>query len=142
MKVHREEDGRFVVSLARGDSIRECIEGLAREHGIGAARVTGIGAVEDPRLGCFDLPSKTYDERVFEGIWELLTLNGNLSLAGGEPLLHAHVTLSGHDYRAFGGHLYDARVGVVAELFVEPYPTPLSRARNDEIGLMRWEPGS
>ena len=141
MKWHREQDGRILVSLGRGDDLRECLEGLATELGLGSARVSGIGALEDPELGSWDVGERVYHKRVFPGVWELLTLEGNLSLLEGRPFLHAHVTLSGHDYAVYGGHLFGARVGVVAELFVDPHPTPLPRKMWEVTGLPRWEPG-
>jgi len=142
MKFHREQDGRIVVSLMRGDALRASLEEVAGHAGIVAARVSAIGALEDPTLGCYDLSSKTYSDRTFPGIWELLSLSGNISLRDGKPMLHAHASISGDDYRALGGHLVDAKIGVLLEAFIEPYPTALHRQMCDEIGLPRWEPGS
>lgn len=141
MKLLEESDGRLVVSLARGEMLRACIENLAIQRGIRGARISAIGAIEDPELGCYDLPSQSYDKRVFPGIWELLSMEGNISLLQGRPFLHAHVSISGHDYQALGGHLFDARVGVVVELFIDPLSTPLPRIPCAAIGLPRWEPG-
>lgn len=141
MKWHREKDGRILVNLERGDDLRPSLEGLATELGLAAARVTALGALEDPELGSFDLPTKVYHKKVFPGIWELLSLVGNLSLVDGRPFLHAHVALSGHDFRVFGGHLFEARVGVMVELFLDPYPTPLHRSFSEKVGLNQWEPG-
>jgi len=141
MKAHREPSGLWVISFARGDTVRDPIESFAKEHSIVGAKISGIGALEDPELGCYDLATKTYDRRTFNGIWELLSIEGNLSLKDGEPFLHAHVTISGHDYAAMGGHLFDSKVGVVMELFVDPLATPLHRYPCEAIGLPRWEPG-
>lgn len=141
MKWHREEDGRIVVSLERGESIRESVESLAGELEITAAKVSAIGALQDPELGAYELADKEYIRREFTGIWELLALEGNISLNDGEPFLHAHVSISGADFDVKGGHLFDARVGVVVEMFIEPCATPLRRMHCEAIGLARWEPG-
>jgi predicted DNA-binding protein with PD1-like motif len=141
MKVHREDDGRLILSLARGESIRESIESLAHDEGIVGAKLSAIGAIEDPELGLYMWPSKTYARRDFPGIWELLSLEGNISLLEGKPFMHAHITISGHDYNVLGGHLFDARVAVVFECFIEPVTTPLLRLPCEAIGLPRWEPG-
>ncbi len=141
MKWHRETDGRILVNLERGDDLRSSLEGLAAELNLGAARVTAIGALEDPQMGWWDLPARVYHKEVFSGIWELLSLMGNISLLEGRPFLHMHATLSGHDYAVKGGHLFEARVGVMVEAFVDPYPTALPRHFCQDVGLPQWEPG-
>lgn len=141
MKVHREKDGTLVVALERGEPLRERIEALAAKEGIAAARVHGIGAVEGAELGCYVLSERKYLRRTFPGILELVSLEGNLALKDGKPFLHAHATLAGEDFAAFGGHLFDARVGVLVEIFVLPLATPLPRVMCDEVGLAAWEPG-
>jgi len=141
MNVHRENDGTYVVSLMRGDLLRESIEGLAVRENIVAAQLSAIGAVEDPELGCYLLEKKEYLRRTFPGILELVSLQGNLTLKDGRPFLHAHIAVSGEDFVVFGGHLFEAKAGVVVELFIRPLSTPLPRILCEEIGLARWEPG-
>ena len=141
MKYHREADGRLVLSLARGDALRSNVETLCAAHGVQGARVSAIGALEDPEIGWWDLDNLKYHKQVFPGIWELLSLDGNVTMVDGKPYLHVHTAISGHDYAVKGGHLFDSKVGVVVEMFIEPVPTPLPRAFCDAIGLNRWEPG-
>lgn len=139
MKARRDDTGIYIVHLERGDSVRKSLEGFATEHRIEGARVTAIGALENPELACFDLPTKTYDKRVFEGIYELLSGEGNIARHEGRPVLHMHVTISGHDYVAYGGHLNDATVGVVMEIFIDPLAAPLERGHCDATGLAVWQ---
>lgn len=141
MKWHRETDGRILLNLDRGEDLRSTVEGLAADWGLVSARISAIGALEDPELGCWDAQARLYHKQVFPGLWEMLSLNGNLSLLEGRPFLHAHVTLSGHDFAVKGGHLLEARVGVVVEAFIDPYPTALPRRMCQEVGLPRWDPG-
>jgi len=141
MKHHREADGRILVNLARGEDLRSKIEGLARDLGVQAARVSAIGALEDPVLGWWDLEARVYHKQVFPGVWELVSLDGNLSLLEGKPFLHMHATISGHDYAVKGGHLFEGKVGVMVELFMDPYPTPLARKMSEDVGLPAWQPG-
>ena len=142
MKVTRESDGRYVVALEYGDSIRECIEGLASDENIVGAKLSAIGAIRDPELGAYDLETQTYTRQSFPGIWELVSLQGNITLLDGKPFMHAHILICGHDFKVMGGHLFDAEVAVVFECFMEPVATPLKRIPCAAIGLARWEPGS
>lgn len=141
MNYRRESSGRVLIGLTAGDDLRSCLQNLAAELGLGGAQVSGIGALRDPELGYWDVVERVYHRQVFPGVFELLSLEGNLSLLDERPFLHAHVTLSGPDYRAFGGHFFEARVGVVAELFLTPCEAPLPRVYNPEPGVPCWEPG-
>lgn len=140
MRARRDDSGIFIVHLERGDTVRKSLEGFAAEHGIEGARVTAIGAVENAELACYDLPTQTYDTRVFSGIYELLSGDGNITRKDGRPFLHMHVSISGHDYVAYGGHLMDAAVGVVMEVFVDPLASPIERGHCAAVGLAVWQP--
>jgi uncharacterized protein len=128
------------MSIHRGESVREEIEGLAQREGIVGAKISAIGAIEAPELGGYDLEKREYYRKTFDGLWELLALEGNISLLEGKPFMHAHVTISGHDFLTYGGHLFDAKVGVVTEVFIEPLSVPLPRIYCEAIGLARLEP--
>ncbi|MHB2020178.1 MAG: PPC domain-containing DNA-binding protein [Candidatus Xenobia bacterium] len=143
MKVHQEQDGRLVISIARGEMLREQVEGVAARYGVKSARVWAIGALEDPEIGWWELPpGSTYHKQVFPGVWELLSLDGNITWWNDRPFLHVHTAISGHDFKVLGGHLFDARVGVTVEMFMDPLATPLPRSFCADIGLPRWEPGA
>lgn len=120
--------------------LRECVEEFARGAGIGGARIAAVGALEDPELACYDLPAKKYYNKTFEGIWELLSADGNITLKDGQAFMHMHVAISGHDYAVYGGHLVDGRVGVVCEMFVDPLAAPLARSMSEDVGLPVWGP--
>jgi predicted DNA-binding protein with PD1-like motif len=140
MKTRRDGNGLWVVLLERGDKVRESVEGFAAQVGLGGARISAIGALENPELAVYDLPQKKYYSRTFEGIFELLTADGNITLKDGRPFMHMHVAIGDHEYRVHGGHLKDAVVGVVVEMFMEPLAEPLSREMDEDIGLPSWAP--
>lgn len=150
MKHRIDPTGVIIANLELGDSFRHSIETLCQELDIWGARVTAIGAFKDPELGCWDVDTRIYDHRTFAGVWELVSLSGNITRRvdadypddGGaaRPFLHAHVAISGHDYRVMGGHLFDATCGVVVETFIRPLSDPLDRDYDDAIGLPCWIP--
>ena len=138
MQYRKEDSGRIALALTRGEAVRGSIEGLAAELGIGAAQVSAIGAVEDPVLGWYDLDARVYRRHDFSGLFEVISCQGNLSLLEGKPFLHAHVALTQHGFDVKGGHLFDARVGLVLEAFVQPLERPIQRSMDDAIGLAGW----
>ena len=99
----------------------------------------GIGAVEDPELGAYHLHTREYTRKRFPGYYEVLNLTGNLGYVGGDPILHAHVTLSDHDFHAFGGHLFETKVYATVEVVLWPGRTLLKRSMDEEIGLKLWD---
>ncbi|MDO8571741.1 MAG: DNA-binding protein [bacterium] len=141
MRYHRETDNRLIVGLERGEDLRSSIETLSVQFRIESAYVSAIGALKDPELGYYDLSKKEYIRRRFLGIWELISLQGNISLYNTTPLFHAHVSIGGSDFQVFGGHFFNGTIGVVAEIHITPMPTPLHRLYCESIGLPRWEPG-
>lgn len=145
MKHRVEPDGLVVANLDVGDPVRGSLQALCAELDIWGASVTAIGAVRDPELGCWGVDSRRYDRRRFDGVWELLSLSGNITRrvddahpADGPPFLHAHVTISGHDYQVLGGHLFDATCAVVVEVFIRPLAGPLDRDFVEAVGLPCW----
>ena len=125
----------FFLIIKRGDDIMESIVRCANNAELPAASVSGIGALENPTLAFYDLDQKKYFTREFDGIYELTSLLGNIAMNNGKRFLHAHVTISGHDYKAYAGHLMKSKVGVTAEIMINPQPQTMLRLPNDEIGL-------
>ena len=138
MKVRKDPKGTLIVGLERGDDVRASVEALAQKEGIACARVSAIGAVEGAELGYYDLQRKEYLRKTFAGIWELVTLEGNITLKDSRPFLHAHVSIAGADYELRGGHLFDARVAVVVEMFIDIFSEPLPRRYQEDVGLPCW----
>lgn len=134
-----ETDNRILLRLERGEKVVSTLQQFAGERQIPNAMVFGIGAVQDPELGAYHLDRREYTRKRFEGYFELVNLTGNLGYADKSPLLHAHVTLTDHDYNAFGGHLFETEVYATVEIVLWPGRNLLQRSLVDEIGLKLWD---
>jgi predicted DNA-binding protein with PD1-like motif len=126
------------VRFAHGDDIVGGLHAFAREHEIAGAWVNLLGAIEDPELGYYDLPTRSYTRRSFPGDWEIMGAVGNLGWLGETPVLHVHVTISGPDFAAKGGHLFAGKAGATCEVWLRDLGTKLERARDESIGLALW----
>ena len=71
----------------------------------------GIGSIENINLGFYD-GTKYKREEIVEP-QELLNASGN---GISEPFVHCHVTISDNEYKARGGHLFSAKIAVIAEI--------------------------
>jgi len=134
----RHEAGRILVRLHRGEEVIDSLHRLAREHSVQHAVVIGIGALENLELGYRNPDRDDYDRRSFSGSHELLSLQGNLAWADGEPFLHAHVVLGAPDFSLIGGHLFRGTVSATAEIFLLPGDFPLQRRWEESIKMKLW----
>ena len=140
MKWRKESDNRILVYLACGETLRENLENLVNELKIDCGKIVGIGAFRNPVLGCFNFETREYAKTTLEGLWEVVSLNGNISLVQGKRFLHLHAALADNEYNVKGGHFFDAEIGVMAEIFIEPCAHPLHRSLAEATGLWAWDP--
>ena len=132
-----EQDGRWlVVKLQRGEDLLPSLEGALEDRGVTSGLVlSGIGALERLELGWFDAKGGRYVRKRFEGSHELLSLQGSVTL-GAEPSLHLHATVAGPSYEAVGGHLFEGRVSVLAEIGIRHLRgLRMTRKKNPATGL-------
>ena len=124
--------------FAHGEDVVGGVLDFARAQQVKGAWVNLLGAIEDPELGYYDLPTKSYTRRSFPGDWEIMGAVGNLGWLGETPVFHIHVTISGPDFAAKGGHLFAGRAGATTEVWIRDLKTDLVRARDESIGLALW----
>jgi len=125
----------YILILERGEEIVGSVVDFCREKGIKGASVNGIGAISDVTLGYFDVNEKEYKKKGFNNSYELVNLNGNITMKDDKTIFHPHVALGGKDYNLIGGHLFKGKVSVTAEIFVFPIKGKLMREKDKETTL-------
>lgn len=105
---------RVVGRLERGAKLPDALEEVCREAGLSAAIVRAEGVLSHVELACFDIESGEYVS-CFEadGGFELVALQGNLSMMGSTRILNAHAMLAYNEHgqcRTTGGQLRAATV--------------------------------
>ena len=133
----RQEPWGWVVCLESGENLRQSLEQLCLELGVEGAQVSGIGGLLDPQLGFWQFDTGEYTRHTLEGRWELLSLQGNISLYEGRPFAHLHVTLSGPDYQVRGGHFFEGSITATAEIFLRTC-RPLRRDWDAQVRAGLW----
>ncbi|MEI7836521.1 MAG: PPC domain-containing DNA-binding protein [Planctomycetota bacterium] len=112
---------------------------VCKDNGVSLGRVEAIGAVRKARVGYYHQDRKEYEFLHFDGAMEILALIGNVSIKDGEPMVHAHVTLSDSAGRAFGGHLASGTIVFSCEFVIEVFDGPeFLRAPDEPTGLPLW----
>jgi predicted DNA-binding protein with PD1-like motif len=123
----------YLMVLRQGDNILKEIEALAVSENIPSATFTGMGFV-NITFGFFDFKTKKYDPKEFKDM-ELASLTGSIAWQDGKPSIHAHGTVTGKDYMAYGGHILSGTVSTGSvEIMVIVHDKKLERILEQPLG--------
>ena len=128
----------YLLRIDKGESFPEKLIEFAEKTGINSADVKGIGAVKNPLLSCYLPSEKTYIEKELQGDFEILALQGNITLKDDKPFPHFHASLSNEKFHSFGGHLQKCEITGTLELFIYPTEYELHRRYDEDTNLQIW----
>lgn len=126
---------QYMLVLNKGENLINSIIDHAKKLNIKSAYFSGIGALENPTLGFFDVKTKKYKQQNFSGFFELVSLIGNITTCEGQYIVHAHAALSDAEYKVIGGHLFEATIGLAAEITIFTFDKIIQRKLNPDFGL-------
>lgn len=132
---YSQHENKYFVRVDKGEEIVTTLAEFCNKRQIKLGKISALGAVDDVEIGVFDSANKQYHSKRFTGTFEILSILGNISATSGKPYLHMHITLTGNDHRAFGGHLNRAVVSATCEVIIEVYEGKLERYFDDDTGL-------
>ena len=135
---HKNNDIVYV-RMEKGEEIMDSIYKIINKYDIVSGWINGIGAMENIRIGSYDISKKAYHEVDFKGDYELTSLIGNITQKEGNPFVHAHITMSDHECKAFGGHLFYATITATGEFFINVTKNLIDRKFDENIGLYLWK---
>lgn len=127
MRHHDFGGGRHVLRLDPGEDVLLTLRDFAKKASITAGVISGLGSVDVITLGFLDPAENAYGKRRFEERMEVAALTGSLSMDGDQPFVHLHAVVSPREFLAYAGHVHDAKVGAVLEVFVTALPGKLER---------------
>lgn len=125
----------YHIRLDSGEQVRYELTRFLEDKQIQSGILFGIGAFSQVKLAYYHPKTGRYHEKTFEGVFEVLGLQGNISLLDDKPFLHLHASLSDKKYRCFGGHLMEATVGPTLELYLKAFDEALRRKSDLATGL-------
>jgi uncharacterized protein len=130
----------FMGRLSHGGDLLEELNDFCRKENIRLGRIEALGAVRKARLGFYDQQKREYQYFVIDQPLEITKLIGNVSVKDGNPFVHAHVTLSDKEGKAYGGHLAPGSVVFACEFILETLEGPaLERGFDEPTGLSLWK---
>lgn len=126
----------FILVIHKGESLVESLIKCAEIVQFPSASLSGLGALENPILGHYDFATQKHEHKKFPGFYEMSNLVGNITQHDGKYLAHIHVTLGDVHCHTISGHLIDAPIGVIAEITIKPFATPIEREFNPEFQII------
>ena len=135
---YRLSNNKILLTLDKGDLINKTFEDFSEVNNIAFAWLNGIGAIEDPEIGIYSIDKKLYHKKQFQGMYELTSLVGNITIKDGKFFSHTHITFSDSNYNVYGGHLFDTKISAAGEFIMIPDKQELCRKINSSIGLSFW----
>jgi uncharacterized protein len=134
---YRKDGNNYLLVLRRGQPLIASLVAFMAKEKLPGASISGIGAVQNTEVAYYDIVEKKYKYKKFEGSMEVLALQGNLGYFENKPIVHAHITLAGPDYTVYGGHVKEATVSLILEIFITPTTKPITREWNKEFPELR-----
>ncbi len=131
----RKTDKGFLVRLIKGEEVISTLSSFIEKENILGGFVFGLGAFKELTLGYFDSAKKEYVKKYFPEDLEVGNLTGSISFFEGKPFVHAHITASGSDLKAFTGHLFSATISATGEFFIIPSDSKIERKPDSDTGL-------
>jgi len=108
----------FKVTFSTGDELLSGLTEFAETNHVTSAYITGLGGLVTATLGWGDPPRGAFKKIAVDQKCELVSLTGNISLRDGKPYVHIHAVVAYSDGSTKGGHLIDAHVNPIAEIFI------------------------
>ncbi|RDI40066.1 PPC domain-containing DNA-binding protein [Aquicella lusitana] len=125
----------FILALKQGENLFEAILRCADAAHLKSASISGLGGLDNISVAYYNLRTQQYQTKLFEGMHELIALNGNITLLEGKRFLHIHAALGTHEYNVIGGHIMDATVNPSGEITILPLSAPIAREYDSITGL-------
>jgi len=129
----------FMGKLSYGGDLLEEITDICRKNNIQLGHIEALGAVQRARFGFYNQKKREYQFTILNKSLEITKLIGNISLKGGNPFVHAHITLADETGKVFGGHLAPGTLTFACEFILEAFEGPtFKRSYDEETGLPLW----
>lgn len=134
MEYRRFED-TYVIRLNKGEEVISSLKEICKNENIDLAEITGLGASDLVEIGVFNVHTKEYKTKVFEGMFEITSLVGNATRKDGEVYLHIHINFGDEDGLVKGGHLVQTRISATSEIILRKVNGNVGRKLSEDIGL-------
>jgi uncharacterized protein len=111
----------FIVHFSAGDELMSGMTEFAEKNNLKISEVRGLGGISSAVVSAYDPEKKAFKRFDIDRKGELVSLQGEITVQNGKPVFHAHVVFVLVDGTVHGGHLVEAHIDPIANLFVSEY---------------------
>ena len=131
----KEKHNIIFLRLFPEENIIQSLKEIAEEHTISTAIIlSGVGQIKNPTLGYFK-QKNDYTEQLFQGIYELLSISGNIISNNNTYQIHAHTVIGDEQKQTIGGHLIDGTISITNEIALLKTNISATRIISEKTGL-------
>jgi hypothetical protein len=111
----------FLVHFSAGDELMSGMTDFAEKNNLKTSEVRGLGGISSAVVSAYDPEKGAFKRFNIDQKGELVSLQGEITVQKGKPVFHAHVVFVLVDGTVHGGHLVEAHINPIANLFVNEY---------------------
>jgi len=129
----------YLIRLKPDSDLLDTLNQIIKRIGVEVGHIYGIGSVGPANIGYYDFNERQYKENKFNGIYEIVSLLGNISMMDGKPMCHCHIAIGDKQGKVYGGHLLLGTIVYVAEVHISVLKgSPPERTFDTQTGLHLW----
>lgn len=132
---YRRFKNKIIARFDRGEEVHDALRNIALKEDIKLASITAIGATDDFTIGVYKVDDKSYTEKNFKGIFEILGITGTISTKDSKYYPHLHISVADDEGQGLGGHLIKAHISVTCEMVIDIIDGWVGRKMDEEIGI-------
>lgn len=132
---YRRFNNKIIARFDRGEEVHEALKHLALKEDIKLASISALGATDDFTIGVYKVDDKSYSEKNFKGIFEILGITGTITTKDCKYYPHLHISVADDKGNGFGGHLISANISVTCEMVIDIIDGWVGRKMDDDIGI-------
>jgi uncharacterized protein len=135
-----EQLREYAVIFGKGDEALSGLLEFAEKYHITSAHFTAIGALDGATVAWFDLRRKQYKKIAIPGQVEVISMEGDIALYDGKPVVHTHMAVADADGTTHGGHVLNANVSPTLEVMVTVDPFTMQKRFDPDTDLTLIDP--
>jgi protease PrsW len=129
----------FAITLQRNDEVATALLEFATTHHVTSGHFTATGGLRDVRIAWYDVANRDCKIVDVPGQVEAISLVGDVGIANGSPVVHAHLVAGLEDGTTRGGHLLHALTSPTLGVTFSVEPTVLRRSSDEYSGLAQMD---
>ncbi len=132
---YKRFDNTIIVKLKRGEEVLEQVKIVCEKENVKLGMINALGATDNFIVGAYSIPEQKYYQNEYKGVYEIVSLHGNVSTMNNETYLHLHMGAADDKGNFVGGHLNKCIISATCEMFINVIDGQVDRYKDEEVGI-------